>query len=262
MTRVTFALAALLLSAPVARADDADEIAQKLSNPVAAMISLPFQFNADFGAGPDGKGESYNLKIEPVIPFRLTDDWNLISRTIIPVAGNVGLPGDDVWGLGDISQSLFFTPAGSKPGDLIMGVGPIFLLPTATDDQLGSGKWGTGPTALVLRQTAPWTVGMLASHAWSFAGDSDRAEVNLTSLQPFLAYALGGGQTLSFNTETTYDWTAGEWTVPINAMYSKVFHIGAQAMSWQIGARYYAEKPEGGPDWGVRAGITFIIPEK
>jgi hypothetical protein len=261
---ITGLLAASLFAScagQAALADDADDVAKKLSNPVASMISVPFQFNADFGAGSDGDGSLYNFKIQPVIPISLNPNWNVISRTIVPVVGNSGLPAGNTIGLGDVSQSFFFSPTHPGPGGLIWGVGPVFSIPTATGDAFGSGKWGMGPTGLVLKQTGKVTVGMLASHTWSVAGDGDRPDVSATFLQPFFSYALGGGQTLSLNSETSYDWTGHQWTVPINLGYSKVFSIGHQAMSWQIGARYYAVKPEAGPDWGIRTGLTLVFPE-
>jgi hypothetical protein len=243
-------------------ADDADALAKKLANPVAAMISVPFQFNADFGGGPDGGVESYNLKAQAVIPFHLSSEWNVISRTIVPLAGVSGLPGGDVWGLSDTTQSFYLSPSTPNPNGIVWGIGPSFLIPTATDEAIGSGKWGAGPTGLILRQSGPLSVGILATQTWSFAGDADRPDVNTTFLQPFMSYALGGGRTVSLNSETTYDWTAGQWTVPINLSFSKVFHVNNQAMSWMVGGRVYVAKPDGGPDWGVRAGLTFLFPEK
>jgi hypothetical protein len=134
------------------------------------------------------------------------------------------------------------------------------LVPTASSPRLGSEKWGIGPTAVVLKQTGPTTIGILASHTWSVAGDPDRLPVSSTFLQPFLSYSIGMGQTLGLNSESTYDWTANQWTVPINATYTKVFHVGMQAMSFIIGGRAYVARPEGGPDLGARAGLTFLFP--
>jgi hypothetical protein len=242
--------------------DNADEIAKKLSNPVAAMISVPMQSNFDFGAGADN-GFAYTLNIQPVIPISIGDDWNMISRTIVPIAYRNYLPppDGDVGGLGDITQSLIFSPKTPGPSGIVWGLGPVFLIPTATDDFLGTGKFGIGPTAVVLKQSGPWTVGGLANHIWSVAGDDDRSDVNQTFLQPFAAYALGHGTTISLNAETSYDWVADQWTVPINLGVSQVFKIGDQTMSIQVGGKYYAEKPAGGPDWGIRTTLTFIIPE-
>ncbi|HJR22859.1 MAG TPA: transporter [Dongiaceae bacterium] len=242
--------------------ESADELAKKLSNPIASLISVPFQFNADFGVGPEDDGEAYTLNIQPVIPIHLTDDWNLISRTILPVVGREDVfPLDDsVWGLSDTLQSLFFSPVEPGPGGVIWGVGPALLLPTATDERLGTEKWGAGPTAVALLQEGPWTVGTLANHIWSYAGDDDRQDVSQTFIQPFVAYALGDGQTIGLNSESTYNWKTEEWTVPVNLQYTKVFTIGQQPMSFQFGGRYYPEKPEDGPDWGLRATITFLFP--
>ena len=249
---------------PAYAEDNADELAKKLSNPVAAMVSVPFQSNFDFGAGADDNGFAYTLNIQPVIPISISDNWNLISRTILPIAYRDYLPppDGDVGGLGDITQSLFFSPKNPGPSGIIWGIGPALLIPTATDDFLGTGKFGIGPTGVVLKQTGPWTVGALANHIWSVAGEGDRGEVNSTFLQPFLTYSFGHGTTLSLNTESTYDWVADEWTVPINLGVQQVFKIGDQAMAFQVGGKYYAEAPDDGPQWGVRTTLTFLFPAK
>jgi hypothetical protein len=258
VNRGVLALVVSLVGAGGASAQDADELAKKLSNPVASLISVPFQFNADFG----GDVETYNLKGQAVIPFQLSPDWNLISRSIMPFAGVTGLPSGDVWGLGDFTQSFYLSPSTPGAGGIIWGVGPSFLLPTATDPVLGTGKWGVGPSGLVLRQSGHTTIGILATQTWSFAGDEDRSDVNTTFLQPFFSYSLGGGKTIGINSESVYDWNADQWTVPVNFTFSKVFNFRGQAMSWMVGGRVYVVKPDGGPDWGVRAGLTFLFPEK
>jgi hypothetical protein len=165
------------------------------------------------------------------------------------------------FGLGDVVQSVFFSPKALTASGWTWGVGPVLLLPTATDDLLGGEKWGAGPTAVALRQTATgWTYGALANHLWSFAGESDRSDVNATYLQPFLARGLGQGRTVSLSLESTYDWEGEQWTVPLNLGYSKVSRIGAQLVSWQGGVRYYLEAPDSGPEWGVRFALTLLFP--
>ncbi|QRM56224.1 transporter [Sinorhizobium sp. BG8] len=249
--------------AALAQQADADALSKQLSNPVASLISVPFQSNFDFGAGPDDDGFAYTMNFQPVVPIELNDEWNIISRTILPISYRDYIPGDsDLFGLGDITQSFFFSPSQPGPGGLIWGLGPAFLIPTASDDALGTGKFGLGPTGVALVQHGPWTVGGLANHIWSVAGDGDREDVNQTFLQPFVSYALGHGRSVTLNTESTYDWEHSEWTVPINLMFAQVTHFGTQPVSLQFGVRYYADAPPGGPEWGLRAALVFMFPKK
>jgi hypothetical protein len=164
--------------------------------------------------------------------------------------------------LGDTTQSFFFSPR-NTPGGVTWGVGPAFLWPTGTDPLIDSGKWGVGPTFVILKQQSGWTYGVLMNHIWSYAdagGPNDRPEVNRTFLQPFLAYTWKDSTTLTLNTESTYNWTANEWTVPLNLDISHVYKFGKQPVSLDVGGRWYADTPEGGPNWGLRAVVTFLFP--
>lgn len=241
--------------------ETADGLSQKLANPLASLISVPLQNNFDFGAGAEGDGFAYTLNIQPVIPFELNENWNLISRTIIPIGYRDYLPGGEVDGLGDINASFFFSPKDPGPGGLIWGAGPVVLLPTATDDFLGGGKLGLGPTAVGLVQNGPWTIGALANHIWSIAGPESRPDFSVSLLQPFASYNFGGGTSVSLSVDTNYDWDNKQWTVPINFGVSQVFTVGPQAMSFQIGGRYYADAPTGGPEWGLRTTLTLLFPQ-
>ncbi len=172
---------AVLLSAPALGQDEA-ELAKKLANPVASLISVPIQANYDSNFGPAEEGSVWRINIQPVAPFALTDNWNLITRTIIPVIDQRDLPvaGSGASGLGDIVQSFFFSPATPTSGGLIWGVGPVLLLPSASDAALGGEKWGIGPTFVGLKQQGPWTFGALANHIFSVAGEDARADINAT----------------------------------------------------------------------------------
>jgi hypothetical protein len=224
------------------------------------MISIPLQGNFDFSGGPHRNGLASTTNIQPVVPVSLNQDWNLIIRTILPVIHRDRYGPADGTGLGDITQTFFFTPSSKEKG-LVWGVGPAFLWPTATDDRFGGGKWGAGPSALALVQEGPWTVGGLANHIWSYAGPNGRQDVSTSFLQPFLSYSLGRGLSLSLNTESSYDWIAKQWTVPVNAGIGQVFKVGTQAMSASIGVKYYAVRPDQGSRWGGRATLTFLVPE-
>jgi hypothetical protein len=248
---------------PLAHSTDADVLAKQLANPVAALISVPMQLNWDTGLAANGLGDKYLLNVQPVIPVSLNDKWNMISRTIIPLAAQSDVvPGDaHQSGLGDITQSLFFTPKDPLPGGWIVGVGPAMLLPTATDPALGNGKWGLGVTALALKQTpSAWTVGALWNHLWSVAGSGNRPDLSATFIQPFLSKGLGKGLTVSANLEASYDWEGRQWVVPMNLTASKVMKLGNQLVSIGGGVRYYFDAPTGGPDWGLRLVFTLLYP--
>lgn len=249
----------IALSIPLL-ADEA-ELAKQLSNPVAALISVPLQGNYDFGIGP-GDGTRFTLNVQPVIPFDLTEHWNLISRTILPVIDQEGIAlggASDKFGLGDTLQSLFFSPKEAKP--FIWGVGPALLLPTATDSLLGGEKWAAGPTAVILKQSGAWTYGALANHLWDFAGEDDRSSVNSTFIQPFLSYTTPQATSFTLNAETVYDWQHDQWNVPVNLIVSQLIKIGGQPVSVFGGVRHYLETPDGGPEWGLRFGLTFLFPK-
>ena len=229
------------------------------------------------------EGWRYTLNIQPVIPISIGRDWNLIVRTIIPYVYQEdvfkgpaikleedidGIPIDVMpgprpsrvqSGLSDTVQSFFLSPKEPVAG-WIVGGGPVFLYPTATDDLIGTEKWGAGPTVVVLQQNKGWTYGLLFNHIWSFAGEERRQSVNATFLQPFLAYVTKTKTTFGLNTESTYNWNDSQWTVPINLTVAQLLKVGRLPVQFTVGGRYYAEGPSGGAEWGLRAVITFLFP--
>jgi hypothetical protein len=248
----------------IACAQEANELAKQLSNPIADLTSVPLQLNYDEGFGEDGNGYRSTLNIQPVVPIAIDDRWNMISRTILPLIAQ-----DDVRsgagsqsGVGDILQSVFFSPKAPTDSGWTWGAGPALLMRTASETALGTDKWSAGPTVVALKQTAAgWTYGALANHLWSFAGNDAAVDVNSTFLQPFIAKGLGQGRTVSVNFESTYDWQQSQWNVPFNIGYSKVTRLGSQLISYQSGVRYFLETPNGGPEWGVRFTLTLLFPK-
>jgi hypothetical protein len=256
---MTLAVALDVVFPFVAQAQQSD-IQQKLSNPVASLTLIPIQTNYDSKIG-EQDGYKITTNIQPVVPFKLDNQWSLIVRTIVPIIQqhNIATGSGDQFGLGDSLQSFFFSPR-SVDG-FTWGAGPALLWRTGTDELLTSGKWAAGPTAVALQQTGPWTIGLLTNHIWSFAGDEDRRDISNTYLQPFLAYAAEGGITYSLNTETNYNWITHEWSVPIDAQISKLTKIGDQPVSILGGLRYWVDGPANGPhDFGGRVQLTFILP--
>ena len=240
-----------------------EDLAKKLANPVSSLISVPIQANYDENIGPGEDGAVWRINVQPVIPFSLNEDWNLITRTIVPIVFQDDLPvsGAEESGLGDTLQTFFFSPVEPFKG-WIWGVGPAFLYPTATNDALGAEQWGAGPSAVVLKQEGPWTYGLLTNHLQSFAGEDSRSDVSATFLQPFVSYITSSKTTFSLNTESTYDWEGGEWSVPINFNVSQLFQFGSQPVQIGVGGRYWAESPDSGPEgWGFRFQITFLFPK-
>ena len=257
-----FLLGAFLISSASAAFSETDqELAKELSNPVAALISVPFEYKYDQNVGPNDTGTQRTLVVKPVIPFSLNEDWNLISRTIIPyVSLDDVTPGSSNSGLGDIQQSFFFSPKKPTAGGVIWGVGPILQIPTSSSNGLGRNEWGAGITGLALIQPGPWTFGLLASHTWDVGGaDVDQSD---TFIQPFLNYTTPNAWTFVLNTESTYDWEASEWSVPINATVKKLVKIGEQRVSLSAGVRKWVSSSTNGPDdWGATFGATFLFPK-
>lgn len=245
---------------------DSASLAQKALNPVAAMYSLPVQYNWDQKMGSTGDGQRSVANIQPVLPFALNEDWNLISRTILPVIDQHGLADHgaaDKSGVGDITQSFFFSPRAPTASGWIIGVGPALLIPTASDKLLGSEQWGLGPTAVALKQSNGWTRGILANHLWGLDGSPphDKDTVNQTFLQPFLSYTTGTFTTYGVNTESTYDWQSREWSVPINFNVTQLLKLGGQPLTVQAGPRYWLDRADEGPQgWGFRFAVTLLFP--
>jgi hypothetical protein len=257
-------LDALAQDQPSPNASDAESVAKQLANPVADLVSVPLQFNWDQGVGPNDELRTI-INLQPVVPFSLTEHWNLIGRMILPFVNQPSLaPGVAATsGSGDMLLSGFFSPA--RPRGAIWGIGPVVSLPMTNDPRLGSGKWSAGPTAVVLKQTGQWTYGALLNHLWSFsdASDIERSAVNQTFLQPFLAYTTNTGVTYTVQSEASGNWEAAsgeKWTVPINVTTSKVTRLGPFPFSLALGGGYYVERPSGGPEWRLRFTTTLILP--
>lgn len=265
MKRLLGVLIAALLLAGVAHAEESEaELAKKLSNPVSSLISVPFQFNYDSNYGPTDGGRKLFLNIQPVIPITLNDNWNLISRTIVPLVDQKELftGSGSQSGLSDIVQSFFFSP--SKPTDsgLIWGVGPVLLLPTGTDMLLTTDKWGVGPTAVVLKQDGPTTYGALINHIESVAGDDNRSDVSATFLQPFWSRTTAKLWTYAVNAEITSDWENDNLSIPVNGTVSKLMKWGKQRVQIGGGLRVWLDSPATGPEGvGLRFQLTLLFPK-
>ncbi|MGI9244610.1 MAG: neuromedin U, partial [Verrucomicrobiales bacterium] len=246
------------------------DLAKAVQNPIGSLISVPIEATFDFGA-PDG--EATFINVQPVIPLRW-GDLNLINRTIIPVIdapgpliGAPGIPnpikGDGASGLGDINHSVFFSPA--KAGDFIYGLGPSISFPTASDPLLGSEKWSLGPTAVILTQPKPWSLGVLARNIWSVGGASDRDNVNQFLIQPFVTYNMDDGWYLTSNPIMTANWNADSsserWNIPLGGGFGKLHKFGNQPVNLRAEAYYNVHKPTGAPDWSARFTVQFLFPK-
>jgi len=257
-------LTTILAGTPLWAAEEGtEELAKKAQNPVANMISIPFQNNFNFGVGP-GNDMQYVLNIQPVIPIHLSADWNLITRTIAPVIyqPEMTVGAGSTFGLGDINTTLFLSPA--KPSKFIWGVGPILQFPTATDSVLGTGKWSAGPAAVGLVMEGHWVVGALANNIWSYTGQSDRPSVSQFLFQYFINYNLPEGWYLTSAPIITANWEAesgNKWTVPLGGGVGKIWRIGKLPVNTQLQAFYNVEKPDLAADWSLRFQVQLLFPK-
>ncbi len=240
---------------------DKAHLARQLTNPLSPLINVPTRFDFDQDVGP-ADGERVLVNVQPVVPYRLDADWKLVSRTIVPLVYVNDVPaGEEEFGLGDILQSLYFSPAASAEGGWMWGAGPALQMPTATNSILGTEKWSVGPTGILVLQHDAWTLGILANHLWSVAGDDDRSAVNASYAQPFLAYTTEDAWTCALNSESTYDWNTDDLGVPVNLTVNKVLDFGGRLVQLGVGVRYWAEETDAGPEgWGLRFNLTFLFP--
>lgn len=268
MAQTTIAVTALLMllvqSRPAnATEESSEDLAKQTQNPVANLISVPFQNNFNFGAGPD-HDMIWIMNVQPVIPIPLNKDWNLITRTILPIINQPGLfPGQsDSFGMGDINPSVFLSPANEN--GFIWGAGVTTTLPTATLNELGSGEWSMGPTAVGLFMKGPWVVGALVNQQWSITGWRDK-DVNSFLAQPFLNYNLSDGWYLTSSPILTGNFSASSgdhWTVPVGGGVGKLWRIGKVGLplNTQLAPYYNAVTPDFGPDWQLRFQFQFLFP--
>jgi opacity protein-like surface antigen len=243
-------------------AQDTEALARASQNPIANMISLPFQNNTNFNVGPFNRTQDI-LNIQPVLPMSLNSDWNLISRTIIPLISQPNPIFDsNTNGIGDITQSLFFAPV--NPGPVIWGVGPVYTMPSASDLTLGTGKVLAGPTAVALITPGHWVIGVLVNNQWSVAGDPNRAAVNTFLAQPFVNYNMAGGWFLSYSPIITANWNAPsgqKWTVPVGGGLGRVFKVDDQAYNASVQVYYNAIRPNNTADWNLRVSLALLFPK-
>jgi len=248
----------------LAKAEDDSELAKKSQNPVADLISVPFQNNMNFGLEPNHRMQNV-LNVQPVIPFNLTDNWNLITRTIMPIIKQPDLrtTSDDTWGIGDINMSLFLSPA--KNEGFIWGAGPILQFPTGTDEVLSTRKWAAGPSGVGLYMHGPWVVGLLANNIWSYAGNNDRKDVSQFLAQYFVNYNLPNAWYLTSAPIITANWKAegkgNKWTVPVGGGFGKVFRIGELPFNGSVAAFSNVVRPDGAADWTLRIQLAVLLPK-
>lgn len=249
---------------PAKPGDDTQELAKQAQNPIANLISVPFQNNTNFNYGPRERTQNV-LNFQPVVPFKLSEDWNLITRTIVPIIHQPSLAKGETSdnGLGDINPAFYFATSVAK--DLMVGFGPIFTLPTSSQDSLGARKWSAGPAAVAVWTPGKWVVGGLINNQWSFAGDSDERSVNAMLIQPFVNYNIADGWYLVSSPIITANWNAREskdtWTVPIGAGVGRLFRLGKLPISASIQAFDNIEAPQHGGDWTLRLFVQFLFPK-
>lgn len=242
----------------------ASEIAKQAQNPIANVISVPLENDFYPHTGID-KDDSYVLEMKPVVPFKLGNDWNLITRTIIPIVQVPDLSPtiQGTSGLGDIQTSLFFSP--TKVRKIIWGAGPVISLPTATEDILGTKKTSIGPTAVALTIQGHWLFGTLVQNLFSVAGPRQRADVNQMLMQPFVNYNLRHGWYLTSSPIITANWEVSgnnRWTAPVGGGVGRIVHFGKIPVSTYAQVFQNVERPDGTTSWSTRFQMQFLFPKK
>ena len=249
----------LVISRNGALANDTAELARAVQNPIANLVSVPFQNNTNFNFGPEEKTQNV-LNIQPVVPFTPGDSWNVITRTILPIVSQPGFtPGQDREnGIGNTLFTAFLSPRDG--GKVTWGVGPAIQLPTSSDDQIAADEWAAGPSLVFLAMPGQWVIGSLLSNIWEMSGSED---INVFTWQYFVNYNYAGGWYLTSSPIMTANWEADdEWTIPVGGGFGRVFHIGKQPVNAQFQAFYNVVKPDDiGPDWSTRVQLQLMFPK-
>ncbi|MFA6430814.1 MAG: transporter [Candidatus Margulisiibacteriota bacterium] len=249
--------------AEVAGETNSEHLAKQLQNPVASLISIPFQNNFESGLGPAKDGNRYTLRVQPVVPATFNKDWNLITRPIFSYINQQNVIGATRQNaISDTQIEMFFTPKTVREGDMLWGLGPVFLLPTAAEASLGTEKWGIGPSACILKQEGHLTIGMLATHLWSIAGNNSRSNISLSYLQPFISHSNNVGTSINFSSETNYDWMNGQATIPLIFGASQIVPMLGHYFSFSLSGIYNLQSSTNTSPWGGRAVVTLLLPEK
>jgi len=237
----------------------AQELADKLANPVASLISVPLQNNLTYGIGPYN-GSKYQINIQPVIPFKLSENLNLITRYILPVVDQQDVIAENSheFGLSDATVTAFFAP---KTKGIILGVGPAFLVPTATEKFLGTEKFGVGPSVLVMHQGKGLSIGFIANQIWSVAGNENRADFNQFYTQIFLTHSYKSGASLGITSEITQNWEGNTTLITISPNVGAITKLGGQTMQFAVMPLIpIVGHSDIRPDWGLRAVVAFVFP--
>lgn len=235
------------------------DLAVQDQNPLTRYYVLRFEDNVQFGFGPDNEAINF-FRIQPLLPYKLSEDWSVLTRLIIPIAHQPWPDSTD--GLSDIAAVSLLTP--TRGGRFTWGVGPGLILPTATDDAIGTEKWAAGPSAAAIYMTGPWVIGAVVQNLWSFAGAGDRADVNTLVLRPLLNFNLPRGWYLTSSPSIVANWEAdaeNRWFVPVGGGVGKVFAVGRQRLSTTAEAYYHVKAPSIGPDWQLRVQLSFLYPD-
>jgi hypothetical protein len=252
---------ARLQAQPSPQSKSASDLAQALLNPATNVINVSFEHNFDFGQG-SARTLTYTGNVMPVVPFRLGKTWSLITRTLVPFISTRSLDGggDRTLGVGDIVETVYLSRERPASG-WFWGAGPTMVFPTATSRRIGSGQWSAGPSAGVLRQEGAWTFTLLTAQAWSFAGDPHRPRVSTAFLESIVAYTTSKGTSFGVDTTAFYDWTGGQWTVPVELNATQIVTIGRRPLSIGLSARYGVTHPADGPAWGLMLALALLFPK-
>ncbi|HRZ09242.1 MAG TPA: hypothetical protein P5319_05050 [Gemmatimonadales bacterium] len=238
----------------------AEALAKEAQNPVADMVSIPVQFNWTTGGGL-GEETQQIINLQPVLPLAITDDWLLISRTIVPMVNLPGPGGERIKGIADIQQQIYLTPKHAK--GVVWGVGPVFSFPTSTNVATETGQFGLGPSVVLLKVGKKWVYGLVANQLWRIAGSTETEAINTFFVQPFINYNLKRGWAISTAPAITANWDAPsgqQWTVPIGIGVSKVTRVGRQPLNVVLQYFHNVERPDAAGADLVRMQFTLLYP--